>query len=173
MAMDNVPHLFTVTTLRFTASLCRSLRSPSQQGFSLSAQKRLDELLVNGSSLQSNRHHDQYRWARSRLIEIFQRQVPCSIPSVLLGSSHNIVYTPALVRNSAQLRLSVVDYMSIKCMLFNKTFGNLAEYQDIYTAASDELDTCVAKHLLQDPDMSDMSRSAIFHIHAQVRSLVT
>lgn len=173
MAMDIVPHLLTVTTLPFTASLCRTLRSPSQQGFSLSAQKRLDELLVNGSSLQRNRHHDHYRWAHSRLLDIFQRQVQCSIPSVLLGSSHNVFYTPALVRNFAQLRLSVVDYMSIKRMLFNRTFGNLAEYQDIYTAASDELDICVAKHLLQDPYMSDMSRSAIFHIHAHLRSLVT
>lgn len=99
-------------------------------------------------------------------------QVQCSIPSVLLGSSHNIIYTPVLVRNFAQLRSSVVDNMSIKRMLFNRTFRNLAEYQDIYTAASDELDICVAKHILQDPYMSDMSRSAISRTHAHLKSLV-
>lgn len=58
-------------------------------------------------------------------------------------------------------------------MIFNRTFGVPAEYQATYTAASDELDACVAKHLLQEPYMSDMSRSAIAHTHAHLRSLVT
>lgn len=58
-------------------------------------------------------------------------------------------------------------------MIFNRTFGVLAEYRDTYPAASDELDACVAKHLLQEPYMSDLSRSAISHTHAHLRSLVT
>ena len=58
-------------------------------------------------------------------------------------------------------------------MIFNRTFGVPARYHDTYNAASDELDACVVKHLLQEPHMSDMSRLAISHIHAHLRSLVT
>ena len=89
------------------------------------------------------------------------------------GSSHNIVYTPALIRNFSQLRLSVVDYTSIKWAIFNGTFGVPTEYRDIYIAASDELDACVAKHLLQEPYMSKMSRSVISNTDAHLRNLVT
>lgn len=58
-------------------------------------------------------------------------------------------------------------------MIFNRTFGVPAEYRDTYIAASDELDGCVAKHLLQEPYMSNMSRSAISRTHAHLKSLVT
>ena len=58
-------------------------------------------------------------------------------------------------------------------MIFNRTFGVPAKYRDSYIAASDELDACVAKHLLQEPHMSNMSQSIISHTHAHLRSLVT
>ena len=90
-----------------------------------------------------------------------------------LGSSHNLIYTPALIRKFAQLRSSVVDYSSIKWIIFNRTFGIPAEYRGAYHAASDELDACVAKHLLQEPYMGDMSRSAIFYTLKYLRNLVT
>ena len=89
------------------------------------------------------------------------------------GSSHNIVYTPALIRTFAQLRPSVVEYTTIKWMVFNRTFGVPARYRDTYITASDELDACIVKHLVREPYMSDISRSAISHSHAHLRSLVT
>ncbi len=58
-------------------------------------------------------------------------------------------------------------------MIFNRTFGVPREYQDTYTAASDELDACVAKHLLQEPYMSNLSRSVILRTRAHLRRLVT
>lgn len=58
-------------------------------------------------------------------------------------------------------------------MIFNRTFGVPTEYEASYTAASDELDACVAKHLLQEPHMSNMSRSIIAHTHAHLGNLVT
>lgn len=66
----------------------------------------------------------------------------------------------------------MVDYTSIKWLIFNRTFGVPAKYRDTYIAASDELDACVAKHLLQEPYMSKMSRSVISHTDAHLRSLV-
>lgn len=83
------------------------------------------------------------------------------------------MYSPALIQTFAQLRSTVIDYTSIKWTILNRTFGIPAEHRDAYVAASDELDACVTKHLLQEPFMSDVSRSTFSHIKANLRNLVT
>ena len=63
--------------------------------------------------------------------------------------------------------------MSIKWTIFNKVFGIPSEYREAYSLASDDLDACMVKCLLQGPHMSNVSNAAIANIGKQVNSLVT
>lgn len=86
---------------------------------------------------------------------------------------HNIMYTPSQIRNFASLRSPTIDFNIIKWRIFRDVFGIPSEYHGAYMAASDELDACVRKYLMQEPWMNEMIRKAIAKIARNVEALIT
>ena len=58
-------------------------------------------------------------------------------------------------------------------MILNRTFGVPSSCEEAFTTVADKLDSCIVKHLLQEPHMSDISRAAISNARKNVKDLIT
>src|SRR6516164_284843 len=82
----------------------------------------------------------------------------------LLGTTHNIVYTPSLVRAVLMRRSSEIDQHSAVWYILKNVFGTSEKYKGAYIEGYDELNGPVIACLLQQPWLGQMMQTVAHNL---------
>lgn len=91
----------------------------------------------------------------------------------LLGSTHNVVYSPSLIKAVLSQSGSVAEYDSGVWIIRKNVFGIPADAKEVFHQVLPELQTIFADHFLKEPRLGNMVTLLTANLEEMLPNLVS